>query len=372
MLPYILPPFVALFVLLLFFDIRLNSAKDRIKEQNGMVDIYKEQEKKAIELVESQNLKEEQEENNEMTFTALGEIMMGGKVKKSDSGSYTGAFSEIAEYTKNTDYVVANFTTNITNLDKIEYPKTKYIVTKKVLNALNALNVNGLNISNDHALDFGTNAFSTTKKILLNEEIDILGLDDEIIYAEADGIRVAFIGVCNEVIGMQYYYSKSGVYMYNLEKNKARIEEAKTKADAVVVMGHLGLENSHRVTSIMKWYYKKLIDYGADIVLGAHALGIYPIEIYKDKPIIYSLGYFIHDTNYELGKESAIFNFTLDVEGNLKKINIIPTYIENKEKTVLYYDYNKVKAEALLNKIGKNIPRDEKKIEKNQLTITFK
>lgn len=307
----------------------------------------------------------------ELSFVVLGEIMMGGNVHKSLSGSYTNAFKEIAEYTKNVDYVVANLTTNITNLEKYENPKTKYIVTKKIVNSFNALGINAVNIANDHAIDFGQAMFNTTKSILQNEELDIIGLEKEIVYAESNGIRVAFIGICNEVIGMQYYYEKAGIFMYNMDKIKAKIKEAKERADTVVVMGHLGLENQHKITSIMNWYYKALINAGADIVLGAHALGMYPIEIYKGKPIIYSLGYFIHDTNYEIGKEAGIFKFTIDVSGTIKQIEIIPTYIKDKKTVVPYYNYNKTKAEALLKKLAKDIEDDNKEIKNEKLFITI-
>ena len=351
--------------------------KEEIKNDIQVYEDVKEEIKDKIEFLPNieEDKKEDLEENKPakegITFTALGEIMMGGDVKTSDSGSYTLAFSDVSEFTRNSDYVVSNFTTNITSLEKIENPKTKYIVTDKILNVFNALNINAVNIANDHALDFGNNVFNRTKETLLNAELDVIGLQDEIVYAEKNGVKIAFIGICNEVIGMQYNYTKSGIFMYDIELIKAKIKEANDKADMVVVMNHLGLENTYKVTNIMSWYYKLLIDSGADMVLGSHALGMYPIEMYKGKPIIYSLGYLIHDTDVERGKESGIFNFTLDKTGTLKEISIIPTYIKNKEKVVPYYSYDKEKAEVLLNKMGENISKENKQIIDNKLVITI-
>jgi len=318
---------------------------------------------------EEKELKQEVvNKKDEMSFTVLGEIMMGGN----DFASYTLPYKEISEYTKKADYTVAHLTTNITSLQKIENPKTKYIVKKDILNTFSALGVDAVNIANDHALDFGYKIFKNTKSILEKEELDIIGLKSNIVYAEENGIRVAFIGTCNEVIGMQSYYEKAGINMYNLKKIEEDIKIARTKADTVIVMVHLGLENEHKKTSIMQWYYKLLIDYGADAVLGSHALGIHPIEIYKGKPIIYSLGYFMHDTDFEIGKESGIFTFTVDIKGNITKINIIPTYIKDKKETVLYYEYNKTAAIKLLNKIGLNIKTKDKTMKEGQLIISLK
>lgn len=117
----------------------------------------------------------------------------------------------------------------------------------------------------------------------------------------------------------------------------------------------------------MSWFYKELIKSGADLVLGSHAPGVYPIETYKEKHIVYSLGYLMHDTDLEIGKKSAIFNFTIDVEGKLKSIEVIPTYIQNKEEVLLYYDYNKDDAIEFLKMIGKNM--ENSKIQNGKLLI---
>ena len=74
-----------------------------------------------------------------------------------------------------------------------------------------------------------------------------------------------------------------------MAKLKSMIKEAKKNSQAVVMMTHLGFENTHEITDVMKWFYRELVKAGADIVLGSHALGIYPIEIYNGKPIIYSI-----------------------------------------------------------------------------------
>lgn len=340
-----------------------NTAKENL---NIYIDVNENINKPNKDNVLEENIKNNKKK--EMNFTALGEIMMGGR----DFSSYSLPYKEISEYTKKADYTVANFTTNITSLKKIENPKTKYIVKKDILNTFKTLGIDAVNIANDHALDFGRILFNTTKTILKKDELDIIGLKNNIVYAESNGIRVAFIGTCNEVIGMQSYYEDAGIFMYNYKEIEEQIKQAKTKADTVIVMVHLGLENEYKKTSIMTWYYKKLIDFGADAVLGSHALGVYPVETYKSKPIIYSLGYLMHDTDQEIGKQSAIFNFTVDIKGKITKLKITPTYIKDKKESVLYYEYNKNDAITFLNKIGSNIKSKNKKIENGKLEITFK
>ena len=146
--------------------------------------------------------------------------------------------------------------------------------------------------------------------------------------------------------------------MYNLKNLKSMIKEAKKNVNTVIVLTHLGLENTHTITDIMAWFYRTLIDYGADVVLGDHALGIYPLEIYKDKPIVYSMGYIMSDTNYTSGKQGGIFNITLDEKGYLKNMEITPLYINAKKQTLLYSDYDKEKGKKVLQNISKDLNKD--------------
>lgn len=280
--------------------------------------------------------------------------MMGGEIGDNLEYNYMQAFKNISEYTSKADYTICNLTTNVIDISKIDDAKSKYIVTKKIENALNALGVDGVNLASDHMLDFGKDVFLDTKNIL-QEDYDLIGLKDTVTYIEHNGIKVAVIGVTNEIIGNSSEYTDAGIMVYNLSKLKSMITEAKKNANTVILMTHLGLENSHIVTNIMSWFYKKLIDYGADIVLGTHALGVYPIEKYNSKYIIYSMGYFMHDTDYEIGKKGGIFNLKINKEGNLEEIRIVPTYINAKKQTILYKDYSQKLNKEFLNYLTSNI-----------------
>jgi len=87
----------------------------------------------------------------------------------------------------------------------------------------------------------------------------------------------------------------------------------------------------------------RLIDAGADGILGHHAHNLQGVEIYKDKPIIYNMGNFIFDQNDNLNKDSAIFNLTY-IDGRFIDLEIIPCRIQGKKKVVLAKDndYSKI------------------------------
>lgn len=288
--------------------------------------------------------------------------------------SYSLAFKEIASFTQSSDYVVANLATNITSVEDLSDTKTKYIVNESVVNAFAALNINALNVATDHMLDFSKNMFTSTVETLRKNDIDVVGLENDIAYAESNGIRVAFIGVNNVIIGNTKSYIDAGLFVYDLGKVKNIIKEAKTKADLVIVMTHYGKETTHQVTDVMRWFAREIVNAGADMVLGGHSLGIYPVEEYNGKIIIYSLGYLIHDTNNEYGKKSAIFDINIDKNGAIESLEITPTYIENKNTVRLYKDVNVNMSNALLNELNEksNLKNYTSSIENDKLIVKLK
>lgn len=312
-------------------------------------------------------------EIHEKTFSIafLGELMMGGNIGKELSYNYMSAFKNISEHISKANYTVVNLATNIIDLKELNDTKSKYIVTRNIENAFSALGVDGINIANDHMLDFGKNVFKDTVSIL-EQDYDLIGLKNTIVYVEHDGIKIGLIGVCNEVIGTEGQYTDAGIMMYNLKQIKAMINEAKKKVNTVVLLTHLGLENSHTVTDIMSWFYKELINAGADAVLGSHALGLYPVEIYNNKPIVYSMSNLMNDTDYLLGKESGIFTLNLNKDGKIKSLEILPLYINAKKQTILYSDYNKEANGTLLKYLTSKLDAGIYKIMDNKVKIEIK
>jgi len=331
-------------------NINTNQSADKITGNNiietnasANIQIYKEEEVSG---------------KKEFNIAFLGELMMGGTIGERLNYNYMSAFKNVSEYTSSADYTVVNLATNIIDLKELKDTKSKYIVTKNIMNAFNALGIDGINIANDHMLDFGGQIFKDTKS-LLKEDYDLIGLKDTIVYVDHDGIKVAVIGICNEVIGTEGAYTEAGIMMYNMKKIKSMIKSAKEKVNTIIVLTHLGLENSHTITNIMSWFYRELVDAGADAVLGSHAMGLYPVEIYNGKPIIYSMSNIMSDTDYLLGKEGGIFTLNIDEKGEIQYLEILPTYINAKKQTLIYSDYNKESNTKLLkyltNKLNENI-----------------
>jgi len=73
------------------------------------------------------------------------------------------------------------------------------------------------------------------------------------------------------------------------------VKAAKAKADVVVVACHWGVSSQEEHVDYQAEIGKAAIDAGADLVYGTHSHMIGGIELYKGRPIFYSLGNFAFD-----------------------------------------------------------------------------
>lgn len=284
--------------------------------------------------------------NTENTsLMVLGEIMMGGKVTKNLDYNYLLAFKDVYDITKKSDFTYANLATNITNLEKIEDSKSDYLVNKNILNAFNALGIDALSIANDHITDFPSEITKNTVKLLEESSIFVAGRKDMPVYFEKNGKKIAIVSTNSVIIGTKSNYDKNNISIYDEDNIKKNISEAKKMADFVIVDIHWGKgEATFGVSEQMKDMAKFVIDSGADLVMGTHAIGIQPVELYKGKPIIYTTGYFMTDLEYETTKSSYIFNLIFNNETKLESIEMTPIYIKDIQETLLYENFNEVAA----------------------------
>ena len=89
----------------------------------------------------------------------------------------------------------------------------------------------------------------------------------------------------------------------NEVKMKEEIQRAEKEADVTIVMPQMGIEYELQPTEEQKVLYRKMIDWGADVIFGGHPHVVEPAEVLeKDgdkKFIIYSMGNFISNQRME-------------------------------------------------------------------------
>ncbi len=323
--------------------------------------------------IQTENVVKEENVNSNISLTLLGEIMMGGAVSQNLKYNYSDAVRDIYSSTRTSNFTYANFSTNITNLDKIENAKSKYLVTKEATNMLNALGLDAVSIASDHIIDYDKDILNSTINLIEKADIFVAGRKDIPVYFEKGNKKIAIVSTNSVIVGTSKNYTNNDISIYSRDNLKKNIKEAKEVADIVIADVHWGRDHSYGVTEQMKQIAKGAIDDGADMVIGSHALGVYPIVTYKDKPIIYSTGYLMTDLDYNVAKEGFIFNLNIDADGKITELEMVPTYIEDKKAVKLMQDYDINKCTSYLTQFNNWHLENglNSKIENNKIIIDF-
>ncbi len=163
----------------------------------------------------------------------------------------------------------------------------------------------------NHTLDMGTTGLLNCLEYweTSQPDVEVIGAynsqeaQDTILIYEENGIRIAFLN---------YTYGTNGIplpedmpYAVNLLEEEfviAQLQQAEEEADFTVVMPHWGTEYQLDYSSYQSDWCAIFLEYGADLVIGAHPHVIQPIEWYRDDTghemlVYYSLGNFINATS---------------------------------------------------------------------------
>lgn len=110
-----------------------------------------------------------------------------------------------------------------------------------------------------------------------------------------------------------------------LEAAAADVMGLRKSVDFVVVSCHWGVSNSSDECEYQREIAHTMIEAGADVVMGHHPHVIQGAEIYRDKPIFYSLGNFAFDwqTMRSRNLDGLLARITIG-EGHISAVSCIP------------------------------------------------
>ncbi len=288
-----------------------------------------------------------------LKLVAVGDIMLGrsvGKRLEKTSKGYDTAFSDVSGLLKQGDVVFGNIESPITE-SMHSLSKDKKIVLKSSPRCIDSLKSAGFNLfslANNHILDYYDTGLFDTIDLLDRNGFKHSGSGKNLEEARKpaimvkNGIRMGLLAYSDMT---QYIYAgnpairfaagldKAGVAPREYEAIKEDIAALRGQVDLVAVSLHWGVEESFTVTPEQVEFAHKLLDDGADMILGHHPHQFQGIEIYKGKPIIYSMGNFIFDQNDAENMETFIME--MNFEGvKLKSLEAVPVKIVDKCRAV--------------------------------------
>ncbi len=185
------------------------------------------------------------------------------------------------------------------------------------INILSGSSVEGALIANNHIKDYGTEGYNDTVAAITGAGM-LYGNEGKIMYFEKGGYVIAVI--CH---GMWGEYQANNII--NL------IKTAEKHSHYQVVMFHGGTEKIHAPEEWKRRAARKLVDNGADLIVGGHPHVLQPREIYNGVEIVYSIGNFCYGGHRYPENRTVIYQMKLTIDKDLKlkasNSNIIPCYV---------------------------------------------
>jgi hypothetical protein len=199
------------------------------------------------------------------------------------------------------------------------------------------LKIDAVSISNNHLMDYDLEGMEDSLSYLDKLNIRHSGGGKNISLARKPailkhgGMNIYILSYCDRP-PVEYYASatRHGIAPLDLDMIREDIATYKTKDAIVFVSLHWGIEQTHRPQAGQKKTAHEIIDAGADAIIGHHPHWPQGIEVYKTKPIIYSLGNLINGY-YNIIERDNIGVAMYFYRNNLEKIKILPIAGQNKK-----------------------------------------
>jgi poly-gamma-glutamate synthesis protein (capsule biosynthesis protein) len=194
-----------------------------------------------------------------------------------------------------------------------------------------------ISLANNHTLDCGVGALAE-----MQDHLDAAGLltagagrNREAalrpLLLEVNGLKVAVISH-SDLFAVPWKWkdywaageNKPGVAVADWETLVPAVESAAKGADIVIVMLHWGYEYIPKQADAQVALAHRLIDCGADLIIGSHPHIAQPMEVYRGRLITYSLGNFVMNPGRPPARDALVVNVDLASDGALRSALVTP------------------------------------------------
>lgn len=275
-------------------------------------------------------------ETFDVTISFTGDNMLASYKNQTTAGS----FNEYAEKKEPTyflekvrpifeadDFTIVNLENVFTDrqlkaIAKNHDPAYWYCSKTSNVKILTSSSVEGVSIANNHTFDYGQQGYNDTVKTLNDANLPY-GFNEKIMYFEKNGFTIAVI--CH---GLWGEWQADDIVKY--------INIAEEKSDYQIVFYHGGKEKVHQPDKWRVRASRKLVDAGADLVIGNHPHVLQPREFYNGAEILYSMGNFCYGGNRAPENRTIIYQMTLTIDEDNQIVSamssIVPCYVYTAER----------------------------------------
>ena len=185
--------------------------------------------------------------------------------------------------------------------------------------------VDAVTLANNHSGDYGREAFADMLGLLARHGIGQTGGGRNLAEAhqplliERQDLRLALLSY-NEFMPRSFEadFDAPGIAWSEDEQVVADIRAARAvhRADLVIPVMHWGWENELVANSRQRTLARRMVDAGADAVIGGHPHVTQDIDYHQGKPIVYSVGNFVmKETDNDDQRLAWVLKLRLSAQG---------------------------------------------------------
>lgn len=239
-----------------------------------------------------------------VSVLSFGDIMLDRQVKEQiDAHGQNYLLQALAgqegRFFHGMDIISANMEGPFANSRRETSKEIAFRFDLALLPMLKRYNFSTFSQANNHSYDMGKEAEQESKDNMRNAGFFVYGSqyrvdDDSLLIRDISGKRVAFIGINDTNTPID-------------ERETLRlIQKAEQEADITILNAHWGIEYEDVSHERQRYLAHTFIDAGVDAIIGHHPHWVQEMEIYKDRPIFYSLGNFIFDQYFSVNTQRGL------------------------------------------------------------------
>ena len=270
-----------------------------------------------------------------ITLITTGDVIPARSVnwKMTKYNDFTHPFQKTADFLKSADLTLINLESPLTSPCPVTQEGMVFCGSQRFIEGLKFANINVVNLANNHSFNWGAQGLCQTVKLLNSNGI------------LSSGLPPNFSCLLSQNPQSPQYYPNLGIITvkgfkigflgYNIldkpdkEKILQDIRQTKTKIDFLIVSFHWGAEYQRFPAQETIVLAHKAIDAGADLIAGNHPHWYQPIEIYKEKPIIYAHGNFIFDQEWSKETKTGFLAKFSIYQKKVIDLQVFPIFIRD-------------------------------------------
>jgi len=268
-----------------------------------------------------------------ITITIGGDVMLDRFIRQNAiSKGYDFVFGKLKPYLSDSDFALIDLEGPVTTNKSISIhskigSRENYVFTfdPLALKAVKNAGVDLVSIGNNHILNQGPEGLTQTKSYLADLAIPFIGEPNKLTSYTAiiKGFKVGFIN-----------FNEFDNTSKDTDTFLTYIKTTKEGVDYLIVNPHWGVEYETYANAHYQELAHSFVDSGADAVIGSHPHVVQQTEIYKNKPIYYSLGNLVMDQYFEENvKKGLLLILTIDRKTLVTRIKEINTLLDYSAQT---------------------------------------